>query len=219
MTLDLARWFGFGPPQIQAREAYALWSETYLPRPHNPLMQAEQGVVVPMLEAASPRRALDAGTGTGRYLPLLASAGARLAIGLDASMPMLKRQADGAPRVCGDARRMPFRDASFDLVCASLMVGDLEDVGSWIREATRILRRGGHLVYSDFHPSWTSKRWRRTFRTAAGRLFELAYFPHTIEEHLMLLERASLAVQAIREPRLSGGSAPVVVVFHAIKSR
>ena len=142
-----------------------------------------------------------------------------MAIGLDASMPMLKHRTDAAPRVCGDVCRMPFRDASFDLVCASLMVGDLEDVGSWIREARRILRRGGHLVYSDFHPSWTSKRWRRTFRTATGRLFELAYFPHAIEEHLALLERASLAVHAIREPRLSGGSAPVVVVLHAIKSR
>jgi len=219
MALDLARWLGFGPTPIETREGYALWSETYPSRPHNPLMQAEQSVVVPILEAASPRRALDAGTGTGRYLPLLVSAGARLAIGLDASLPMLRHNTDAVPRVCGDVCHLPFPDASFDLVCASLMVGDLENLHGWIREATRVLTRGGHLVYSDFHPSWTGKRWRRTFRNATGQLFELSYFPHAIEEHLALLEQASLTVQAIREPRLAERSAPVVVVFHAIRSR
>jgi hypothetical protein len=97
------------------------------------------------------------------------------------------------------------------------MAGDVEDLGAWLGEATRVLAPAGHLVYSDFHPSWTAERWRRTFRAADGRLFELSYFPHAIDEHLALLERAPLVVRTIREPRLAGGKTPVVVVFHAVK--
>jgi malonyl-CoA O-methyltransferase len=218
----LARLLRLGGRQVVlAREGYALWAETYPPWPHNPLMRAEQLAVAPIISAAAsavaPARALDVGTGTGRYLPLLASAGARLVVGLDISLPMLGRKAYGLPRVCADACRLPFPDASFDLICSSLMVGDLEDLGAWLGEATRVLAPGGHLVYSDFHPSWTDERWRRTFRTADGRLFELSYFPHAIDEHLAWLERAPFIVRTIREPRLAGRKTPIVVVFHAVK--
>ena len=202
---------------LPAREGYALWAETYPPRPHNPLMEAEQAIVQPLIESALPTRALDVGTGTGRYLALLKSAGARSVVGVDMSLPMLGHGTRDLPRVCGDACGLPFRDASFDLVCSSLMVGDVADLRAWVREATRVLAPGGHLIYSDFHPSWAARRWHRTFRDAAGRRRELAYFPHAIEEHLAALEASPLAVRAIREPRIADRPAPVVVVFHAVK--
>jgi len=202
---------------LPPREGYALWAETYPPRPHNALMEVEQSIVQPLLDAALPTRALDVGTGTGRYLALLRSAGARSVVGIDMSLAMLGRSPRDLPRVCGDACGLPFRDASFDLVCSSLMAGDVSDLAAWVREATRVLAPGGHLIYSDFHPSWAARRWRRTFRDAAGRRRELAYFPHQIEDHLAALEASPLAIRAIREPRVPERPAPVVVVFHAVK--
>lgn len=224
----LGRALGFGGHLLPARDAYALWAKSYPPRPHNALMQTEQAVVEPTIamivtslqraDFHGTRRALDLGTGTGRYLPILSQVGTRLTVGLDLSMPMLSGQRRGESLVCSDACRLPFRDASFDLVCCSLMAGDVEHLQRWLTEAARVLRPGGHLVYSDFHPSWAAGRWRRTFRAADGRLIELPYFTHTIGEHLMRLERASLSVQTIREPRIEERRAPVVVVFHAVKS-
>ena len=202
---------------LPPREGYALWADTYPPRPHNPLMEVEQSIVQPLIAAALPTRALDVGTGTGRYLALLKSAGARSVVGIDMSLAMLGRSPRDLPRVCGDACGLPFRDASFDLVCSSLMTGDVSDLRAWVREATRVLAPGGHLIYSDFHPSWAARRWRRTFRDAAGRQRELAYVPHKIEDHLAALEASPLAVRAIREPRVPDRPAPVVVVFHAVK--
>jgi malonyl-CoA O-methyltransferase len=202
---------------LPPREGYALWADTYPPYPHNPLMEVEQAIVQPLIAAALPTRALDVGTGTGRYLGLLQGAGARSVIGIDMSFAMLSRTSCDVPRVCGDACRLPFRDASFDLVCSSLMAGDVADLRSWVREATRVLAPGGHLIYSDFHPSWAARRWRRTFRDAAGRRRELTYVPHQIEEHLAALDASPLAVRAIREPRIPDRPAPVVVVFHAVK--
>jgi malonyl-CoA O-methyltransferase len=226
---------------LPAHDAYELWADTYPPVAHNPLMRVEQDVVEPILAHLRAHRALDVGTGSGRYVPLLAATGASLVCGVDFSLAMLKRGAaapfDGAQgrpgRICGDACRLPFRRGAFDLVNASLMVGDIADVGAWTREMARVLTTGGHLVYSDFHPSWAQRGWSRTFRSADGAMHDLSFNPHAIEDHLSALEAAGLRVRAIREPRFSSqrddsepgikafrrrwGNPQVVVVFHAVK--
>lgn len=202
---------------LNSSEAYAVWAESYPPHAHNPVMEAEQSVVAPMIAAARPRRALDVGTGTGRNLCLLEAAGARLAVGVDLSMAMLLRRTPSARAVCGDGCRLPFPNTSFDLVCASLMVGDVADLPAWAAEAARVLMPGGHLIYSDFHPAWAQQGWRRTFKTVDGRLFEVSYVSRTIEEHVRCVQRAGLSVRHVREPRLTVRASPVVAVFHAVK--
>jgi ubiquinone/menaquinone biosynthesis C-methylase UbiE len=205
------------PVRLAPQQAYALWADVYPPRPHNALMLAEQSVIAPMIAASGPTRALDVGTGTGRLVPLLRDAGAAFVAGADLSAAMLSRHRSDARKIRADACRLPFADGRFDVVCSSLMVGDVEDLSAWVREASRVLERGGHLIYSDFHPVWTVHRWKRTFRTKTGRLVELSFHPHAIEQHLACLETASFRVRAIREPAIAPGSPPVVVVFHAVK--
>lgn len=197
--------------------AYELWAETYPAAAHNPLMAAEQAIVERILAHVRARRALDVGTGSGRYLPILRGT-ARTVVGLDLSMPMLQRGVE-PNRVCGDARTLPFRRSAFDLVNASLVVGDIEHLHAWVVEMARVLRPGGHLVYSDFHPSWTERGWQRTFRSGDGVLRTIRFEPHSMDDHLTALEGAALRVEAIREPRLTVGgiSAPVVVIVHAVK--
>ncbi|MBI3402097.1 MAG: class I SAM-dependent methyltransferase [Acidobacteria bacterium] len=217
---------------LSAHAAYELWSQTYPPIAHNPLMRVEQDVVERLLAQQRATRALDVGTGSGRYLPYLNATGARVVVGLDFSRAMLARCA-GAPSlrlVLADACRLPFRRAAFDLINASLMVGDVHDLDRWTGELARTLMYGGHLIYSDFHPSWAQHEWRRTFRDAHGRTHEVAYQPHAIDDHLAAIERAGLEIVAIREPRFNDdgdaavkafrkqwGNPPVVAVFHAVR--
>lgn len=217
---------------LTAREAYELWAETYPPVAHNALMRVEQEIVEPLLAQIRARRALDVGTGSGRYAPLLKAAGASVVLGLDLSLAMLAR-ATGPWRVCGDACRLPFGRGAFDLINASLMVGDIADLGVWSREMARALTTGGHLVYSDFHPSWAQRGWIRTFRSADGETHDIPFNPHAIDDHLAALARAGLRVRTIREPRFSSprddadpgikafrrrwGNPQVVVAFHAVK--
>jgi malonyl-CoA O-methyltransferase len=218
------------------RAAYELWADTYPAVAHNPLMRVEQEVVGPLLSQLRASRALDVGTGSGRYLPLLASTGAAAVVGLDFSMAMLAR-ADGASRgaarrICADASRLPFRRGTFDLINASLMVGDIDDLARWCREMARVLALGGHLVYSDFHPCWAQQGWSRTFRGADGEMREIPFHAHAIDDHLAALEAAGFHVIAIREPRFTDDGDPqvrafrrrwhnpnVVVVFHVVKER
>ena len=218
---------------LPARVAYELWAETYPPVAHNPLMRLEQGVVGPLLAHIRAARALDVGSGSGRYVPALKDTGASAVFAVDFSLAMLSRGNTGQGRICADACRLPFRRASFDLINASLMVGDIADLGAWCREMARVLSTGGHLVYSDFHPSWAQRGWSRTFRSNDGVLHDVSFNPHTIDDHLASLEQAGFRVRTIREPRFSSsrddadpgisafrrrwGNPPVVVAFHAVK--
>jgi SAM-dependent methyltransferase len=224
MDVTLAR-----APAANVRAAYDLWACNYPAVAHNPLMRLEQEIVESILATVRPRRVLDVGTGSGRYLTVLAGTGATSVIGVDFSMAMLRRAGAGK-RVCADALRLPFGRKAFDVINASLMVGDVADLDAWTREMALTLTRGGHLLYSDFHPSWTEHGWKRTFRSADGAPHDLAFVPHTIDQHLAAIEAAGLRVVAIREPRFKDDAdrdvkafrrrwknPPVVVVFHARK--
>ena len=104
-------------------------------------------------------RVLDLGTGTG----LLAIGAIRRwpdarVVGLDASTGMLgvaAAQADAEltaeerarlELVSGDAGRLAFADASFDLVLSSFVLQLVADRGAALREAWRVLRPGGRLA-------------------------------------------------------------------------
>jgi SAM-dependent methyltransferase len=220
---------------LPAQDAYELWAATYPPVAHNPLMRVEQDAVEPLLAHIRATRALDLGTGSGRYVPMLAATGAASVFGIDFSLAMLRRGGNGHPRICGDARQLPFRRSAFDLINASLMVGDIADLAAWSREIARVLASGGHLVYSDFHPSWAQRGWTRTFRDAGGVLHDISFNAHTIDDHLAALDAAGLRVRTIREPRFNSprdesepgikafrrrwGNPQVVAVFHAVKER
>ena len=98
------------------------------------------------------------------------------------------------------------------------MCGDVEDLSAWLREATRVLSPLGHLIYSDFHPSWVVNGWRRTFSGDDGRTYELPFFPHRIDEHRDVLGRQGFDVRSVSEPTLAGGKTPALVVIHAVKA-
>lgn len=185
--------------EMPAREAYDAWAPEYPAEAHNPLMHAEEEAVMVRLQGATMTTVLDAGAGTGRYTRILRALGARTVISLDWSREMLSRQAGDAARVCGDARQLPFGDRAFDLVNSSLMAGDISNLAEWLREIARVLSPGGLLIYSDFHPAWHERGWRRTFQDNLGRTIALPCHAHHHDEHRDALVEAGLRVECIDE--------------------
>ena len=102
--------------------------------------------------------AVDVGCGTGRALPPLrmavGPAGAVIALDITPEMLNAARPAATlaeASLVLGDARALPFPDASVDAVFAAGLVNHLPDTEAGLRELARVTRPGGLLVL--FHPS------------------------------------------------------------------
>ena len=106
---------------------------------------------------------LDAGTGTGRMLELLAPKVKR-AVGVDVSPDMLAIARDrlaraGAQNIqvrLADTFRLPFPNgnagAGFDAVLFHQVLHYLDDPQAAVVEAARVMRSGGRLLIADFAP-------------------------------------------------------------------
>lgn len=102
-------------------------------------------------------RALDAGCGTARAMPLLRKAvgPSGTVIGVDLTPEMLReaaahgRHTDGS-LIEADGVRLPVRDGVFDAVFAAGLVHHLPDPAAGLREWARVTAPGGRLAL--FHP-------------------------------------------------------------------
>ena len=103
------------------------------------------------------RRILDAGCGAGPLSEALRAKGAVVA-GLDSSAAMVslarRRLGEDAELYVADlAAPLPFADAEFDDVLASLVLHYLEDWAGPLAELRRVLKPGGRLLVSLIHPA------------------------------------------------------------------
>lgn len=114
-------------------------------------------------------RLLDAGCGAGRHSVEAVRRGADV-VALDLSASDLATAREGvevygqadvpAPgaftAVCGDARAIPFDDASFDRIVAAEVLEHVHDDGAALAELVRVLRPGGTLAVTV--PRWLPER-------------------------------------------------------------
>jgi SAM-dependent methyltransferase len=102
-------------------------------------------------------RVLEIGPGLGTDHAQFARAGARTyAVDLTESHLQLTRQRFALERLetrlaRGDAERLPFRDASFDVVYSFGVLHHTPDTGRAVREVRRVLRPGGVAIVSLYH--------------------------------------------------------------------
>ncbi len=107
-------------------------------------------------------RVLDLGCGEGHNTRLLRQRGAELtALDVSATFVRAARDADASiDHLIGDGTRLPFADASFDVVTAFMSVMDMPDPAATLRDVARVLRPGGWLQFSITHPvNTTPVRW------------------------------------------------------------
>jgi ubiquinone/menaquinone biosynthesis C-methylase UbiE len=99
---------------------------------------------------------LDVGCGTGTQLGLYARPGCRL-VGIDPSPAMLalarQKLGPAAELLSGDATKMSFTDAAFDLVSVTFVLHEMDPEKRLqvLRECRRVTKPGGRILLVDFH--------------------------------------------------------------------
>lgn len=162
------------------------------------LHQGQQRALLEALERSrllplQPKRILEIGCGTGRWLRTFCEFGAEAAnlagIDLDAErVQHAQRYVSEADLRVGDATQLPWPDEAFDIVFQSLVFTSILDVAmrkAVAGEMHRVLRRGGAILWYDFrfnNPANDAVR-----KVSAREIKEL--FP----DHDVELTRVSLA--------------------------
>ncbi len=176
-------------------------------------------------------RVLDLAAGTGTSSEPFRAAGADV-VPCDFSLGMLragKRRRAELPFVAGDATRLPFAAASFDVVTISFGLRNVHDPDLALREMLRVTRPGGRLVLCEFsHPTWAPFRTvyleylMRALPTVARRVSSnpdaYVYLAESIPAWSDQAEMAGRIQRAgwseVRWRNLSGG---IVALHHALR--
>lgn len=198
--------------EVTSREGYALWSATYDAVP-NPLIAVEQPVVDALLQRLLPlKTAVDVGTGTGRLALNPARRGVKV-IGLDPSPEML-RAARRTAQAAGlldiefieaslEDGPIPAGSEQFDLLTCALVLCHVRDIRAAVRECARLVRPGGHLLLTDFHPQAVAWGWRTAF-VEPGVRYWLPNPGHSRDDYLQALSAADCALLDVQDLALGG---------------
>ncbi|HUF54169.1 MAG TPA: methyltransferase domain-containing protein [Dehalococcoidia bacterium] len=129
--------------------------ERMIPDAHRDAVVYAEHVVRYMFAAPVVRekRVLDVASGSGYGCEILAAAGASEVVGIDYSPEAVRysvdRHSQGDPRfIIGDAARLPFADASFDVVVSFETIEHVPDPMLMLHEIKRVLKPEGLLVVS-----------------------------------------------------------------------
>ncbi len=136
-------------------------------------------------------RVLEVGCGTGGLLVAAARAGIAV-VGVDVASRWLvvarRRLADhglSVPLLAASADRLPWPDGHFDTIVADSVLEHLDDPARTLREWSRVLRPGGHLLV------WSPNRYTLTTDPHLG-LWGLGWLPrHWLPVYLRLRGRTA----------------------------
>jgi ubiquinone/menaquinone biosynthesis C-methylase UbiE len=139
----------------------------------------EKALILALLRPKPGEVILEVGSGTGYYLREVARSGARC-VGIEPSAEMLSVAVSRAPAIIdyarGQGESLPFKPGSFDGLLYMTTLEFVQDVDSALREAVRVVRPDGRLVFGVLNADgpWARVRKREGGLWAEARFFRAA---------------------------------------------
>jgi ubiquinone/menaquinone biosynthesis C-methylase UbiE len=174
-----------------AATAYDLWSADYDQQPGNLMLDLDEAIFSELLNESSlsGKVIVDIGCGTGRHWQKMSSLGPAKMIGYDISKKMLERLTQkfpGAETYLSRGTALPqLKSASADMIVSTLTIAHIEKIEEAFTEWTRVLKPGGEMILSDYHPEALARGAKRTF-TYKGKKIAIKNYIHSTNKIRLL---------------------------------
>lgn len=160
----------FKVKDIKPEQAYDLWAKAYDSQPDNLMLALDEQVFAELLGQTELQHKIivDVGCGTGRHWKKMLEKAPQKLTGYDVSGAMLQMLAQKFPaavthKLSGNALK-ELADHSVDVVISTLTIAHIKDAGEALKEWDRVLRPGGHVIITDYHPVALQRGGKRTFK-------------------------------------------------------
>lgn len=157
-----------------------------------------------LLEPKSSFRGLDIGCGMGASINYIRDEWGLVLEGVDQSKILISqaKQLFGFELKEARADKLPFDDGTFDFIIMECSLSLMEDARAALREAARVLKRGGHIFISDVYaksPEFLDGLDQVNIKTCLRGLFDLEVLTRDFEEEGIGLVQLEDFTQLLRQ--------------------
>ncbi len=188
-------------------EAYDLWSSDYDDQPDNLMLALDDNIFSILLKKANPgnKVIIDIGCGTGRHWSEIMKQEPISLTGYDVSPGMLEKLRrkfpDGRVYLLQGNKLPGLENESCDLVISTLTAAHIDDLEDTFNEWNRILKKGGELLITDYHPEILIHGGKRTF-IHDGKTISVKNNIHTIGKILELTNKMNWELLSLEERKI-----------------
>jgi ubiquinone/menaquinone biosynthesis C-methylase UbiE len=193
--------------------AYNLWAEGYDSQPDNLMLALDEEVFSGLLNHIDIKNKIiaDVGCGTGRHWKKILENEPKKLIGFDISGEMLKKLQQKFPQAETHGiinNKLPeLQNESCDCIISTLTIAHIQNAEEAITEWNRVLKPGGGMIITDYHPVALTKGGKRTF-THNDHTVAIKNYVHTLENLKKIAGQLSLQVLRSIEKSIDESAKP-----------
>jgi ubiquinone/menaquinone biosynthesis C-methylase UbiE len=166
--------------------AYDLWAADYDSQPDNLMLAWDEEIFSGLINKMDLKNKIiaDIGCGTGRHWKKIFSREPQKLIGFDVSEGMLKMLQQKFPDAetyhLKNDELNQLKNESCDIIFSTLTIAHIENAEKVLHEWNRILKPGGEIITTDYHPTALAKGGKRTF-SHDGKTIAVKNYVHRID--------------------------------------
>jgi len=166
--------------------AYDMWALQYDAQPDNLMLALDEEMFSALLEKVElhDKVVADVGCGTGRHWKKIFDRQPRQLIGYDVSEGMLQKLKEKYPQAVthqlSSNHLEGLENGSCDVIMSTLAIAHIENIEDALKEWDRVLKSGGDIMLTDYHPQNLQQGGDRTF-VHEGKLIAVKSYVHTFE--------------------------------------
>jgi ubiquinone/menaquinone biosynthesis C-methylase UbiE len=189
--------------------AYDLWSFNYDEQPDNLILALDELLFTDLIKNITIENKIvaDVGCGTGRHWKKIIEKKPAQLSGYDVSQGMLNILRQKFPNAIThrltDQHLPGLADQSCDIVISTLAIAHIENIEEVLVEWSRVLKPGGSIIITDYHPVALTKGGDRTFKHN-NELIAIKNYIHPIDMMKQLAAQLQFQVLNFTEKKIDG---------------